>query len=158
MNNFFNKLDTIIKYVSAFSLAIMVLMIFINTVLRYFVHSSIVSTEEVCRFLIVLATFFAIITVWHEKSHIALTTITDRLKGKSLIVFRFITNFLTIGAFISMAIGCYEYIGLNSYYAQITGVSYAFMILPVMISGIMCLLITISDMSKIGADLRGADK
>ena len=142
----------------------MVILIFVNTVLRYFLHDSIVATEEICRFFFVWGTFLAIITVWHEKSHIAVTTITDRLHGKTLILFRFFTSFLTLFCFISLAYGCYEYIQENSYYAQITGISYGFMILPLAISGIVCLLITINDMSKVitGAafkdDLRLKDK
>lgn len=149
MNALFAKIDNIIKYLCAAALAGMVLLIFINTVLRYFLNSSIVSTEEICRFLFVWATFLAIISVWHKHGHIAVTTITDRLHGKSLILFRFACSFLTLICFVSIVYGSYEYIGENSYYAQITGISYGFMILPVAISGAICLLITIEQMLQV---------
>lgn len=149
MKSIFNTINLSIKYLSAISLASMVLLIFTNTVLRYFMHSSIVATEEICRFFFVWGTFLAIITVWHEKGHIAVTTITDRLHGKTLILFRFFTSFLTLFCFLSLAYGCFEYINENSYYAQITGISYAFMILPLAISGLICFLITINDMSQV---------
>lgn len=149
MNSLLKYTNQIIKYVCATFLAIMVLMIFTNTVLRYFFNGSILSTEEVCRFLFVWGTFLAVITVWQEKGHIAVTTVTDKLKGKNLVYFKFICSFFTLFSFFAVVWGSYEYMQENSYYAQITGISYGFMIVPVLISGFVCLLITINDMAKV---------
>ena len=146
MEKLFTTLNTVIKYICSVSLALMVLFIFANTVCRYFLDSSIIVTEEICRFFFVWGTFLAVITVWHEKGHIAVTTLTDLMNVKVKKWFTFCCNFMTLFAFISLIYGSYEYIMLNSYYAQITGISYAFMIIPVIISAAVCLLITIHDM------------
>lgn len=146
MEQFFKLFDKVNKYVCATTVVVMALMVFTNTVFRYIFSSSIVSTEEVCRFLFVWGTFLATITVWHENGHIAVSMLTDHLKGKFKKVFVFLSNFITIFAFVAMIIGCYEYMDMNSYYAQITGITYGVMIFPIMLSAIMCLLMTLHSM------------
>lgn len=149
MQSLINKFNLLVKYICVVSLTIMVTLIFVNTVLRYFVHSSIVATEELCRFFFVWATFMAVISVWQEKGHICVTALTEHLHGSFKKWFVFVWSFLTLFALGALAYGSYKYIQINSYYIQITGISYGFIILPVMLSAIACFIMNINEMMKI---------
>ncbi len=148
MDGLIKKFDFLVKYICVASLTIMVLLIFVNTVMRYCINSSIVATEELCRFFFVWATFMAVIPVWREKGHIAVTALTDHLHGNFKKWFSFFWSFLILFALGALAYGSYEYIQENSYYIQITGISYGFIILPVMLSAIACFIMTVNEMLK----------
>ena len=128
MDALIKKFDLLVKYICVVSITIMVLLIFVNTVMRYCINSSIVATEELCRFFFVWATFMAVIPVWREKGHIAVTALTDHLHGNFKKWFSFFWSFLILFALGALAYGSYEYIQENSYYIQITGISYGFII------------------------------
>lgn len=155
MDALIKKFDLLVKYICVVSITIMVLLIFVNTVMRYCINSSIVATEELCRFFFVWATFMAVIPVWRDKGHIAVTALTDHLHGKFKKWFAFFWSFLTLFALGALTYGSYEYILENSYYIQITGISYGFIILPVMLSAIACFIMTVNEMIKM---LSGKDQ
>ncbi len=149
MDSLIKKFEALVKYICAISLTIMVLLIFVNTVMRYCISSSIVAAEELSRFFFVWATFMAVIPVWRSKGHIAVSAITDKIHGQLKRWWIFLFDFLSVFALGALTYGSYVYILRNSYYIQITGISYGFIILPVMLSAIACLIMTISDMIKL---------
>lgn len=148
MEAFFKLFNKINRYFCFIALAVMVILTFLNTMMRYFLSDSILVTEEICRFLFVWATFMAVVTVWYEKGHICVTIIIDRLSLNFKAIWMFVFDFLTVFSFVAIILGSIKYILINSYYAQITGISYGLMIFPILLSSFFCLLMTIDSMFR----------
>ena len=68
----------------AASLALMVVLVFINVVLRYAFNSGITVSEELSRWLFVWLTFMGAIVALHDKAHLGTDTLVSRLpvRGK----------------------------------------------------------------------------
>ena len=141
----FNKAN---KYFCFVALAIMVTLTFLNTMMRYFFSDSILVTEEICRFLFVWATFMALVTVWYEKGHICVTILTDRFSPTFKARWTFVFDIVTIFSFAVIIVGSVKYMMINSYYAQISGITYGLMIFPVLLSSLLCLLMTADSMIR----------
>lgn len=145
------------KAICALCLSLMVLLIFTNTVLRYLFHNSIIMAEELTRYLFMWSIFLAVISVYYENRHIAVTTIVDRLSPKALHMYNFIMGF---GALYGLAIlfqGSIMYFGETTTMGQVTGIPYKFAVLPVLVAALCCLCIVVANMLKdLRAFMRGA--
>lgn len=134
------------KYLCASFLAIMVLVVFANTMLRYLFNSGIIMGEELVRFILVWAIYLAVISVWYEHRHIAVTTLTDRLPPKYLPLFNFLVNFLALYALAILLQGSIQYYNETTNMGQATGLPYKVVVIPVMAASVCCLFLTVIDM------------
>jgi TRAP-type C4-dicarboxylate transport system permease small subunit len=69
----------LLKFMIALFLAIMVVLVFGNVVLRYAFNSGITVSEEVSRWLFVWLTFLGAIVAMHEHGHLGVDTLVKRL-------------------------------------------------------------------------------
>lgn len=60
-------------------LAVMVVMVFGNVVLRYAFDSGIIISEELARFLFVWVTFLGAVVVFHQRGHLGMTMVVEAL-------------------------------------------------------------------------------
>ncbi len=148
MNKALAVLGTCNKYFCALLLASMVSIVFANTMLRYLFNSGIIMGEELVRFLFVWTTFLAVITVYYEHRHIAVTNLTDHLKPRTLALFSFIVNFLALFALGILFQGSVMYYNETTNMGQATGLPYKVMVIPVIIAAASCFLIVVGDMVK----------
>lgn len=79
MQNLPSQLKKATEVISVVIMCVMSLMVFINVVLRYSVNMSIVSSEELSRFLFVWLTFLSAVLAYQEKSHICVDYVVKRL-------------------------------------------------------------------------------
>ncbi len=79
IRNAFRKVNEAFEWVSIFFLAIMVLVVFFNAVLRYVFHSAITVSEEIARFLFIWVCFLGASVAYQRKDHIVIDVITSRV-------------------------------------------------------------------------------
>ncbi len=70
----------------AAGLALMVVLVFINVVMRYAFNSGITVSEELSRWVFVWLTFFGAVVALHDKTHLGTDTLVSRLsvRGKKI--------------------------------------------------------------------------
>ena len=134
------------QYLCAFCLAVMVLVVFINTVLRYCFNSGIIQAEELVRYLFVWATYLAVISVYYDHNHIAVTTITDRLSPFMKHVFTIGTGLLSLAGLGILIVGSWQYFLETTNMGQVTGIPYKFAVAPVFLAAVSCSFIILQDM------------
>ncbi len=145
------------KYLCASFLGAMVLMVFVNTVLRYVFNSGIIMAEELVRYLFIWATYLAVISVYYDHNHIAVTTITDRLPPKALAVFSFVMNFVALYGLAMLTQSSMVYFGETTNMGQVTGIPYKFAAAAVVVGAGSCLCIVLIDIVKqVRGFVRGA--
>ncbi len=148
MNQVIRILGTCNKYLCALFLAAMVIIVFSNTMLRYLFHSGIIMGEELVRFIFVWATYLAVISVYYEHRHIAVTNLTDKLPPRTLALFSFIVNFGALFALGLLFQGSVMYYNETTNMGQATGLPYKIVVIPVMAAAACCFCIVLTDMYK----------
>ncbi|MDR1534950.1 MAG: TRAP transporter small permease [Planctomycetota bacterium] len=136
------------KYLCAAFLAAMVLVVFANTILRYLFNSGIIMGEELVRFFLVWAIYLAVISVYYEHRHIAVTTLTDRLPPRILPLFTFIVDFFALYALGILLWGSVQYYNETTNTGQATGLPYKAVVIPVIAASLCCLCLTLIDMYR----------
>ena len=136
------------KYLCALFIAITILVVFANTMMRYLFSSGIIMGEELVRYLFVWATFLAVISVYYEHKHIAVTTVTERLSPRTGTIFSFIMNFGALYALGILLQGSVMYFGETTTMGQVTGLPYKVIVAAVVVASAACLCIVLADMGK----------
>jgi TRAP-type C4-dicarboxylate transport system permease small subunit len=134
------------QYLCGFCLAVMVIVVFVNTVLRYCFNSGIIVAEELVRYLFVWATYLAVISVYYDHNHIAVTTIVDRLSPRMRAVFAVITSALALFGLGILVQGSVMYFLETTNMGQVTGIPYKFVVAPVLLAAISCGVIVLNDL------------
>ncbi len=130
-------------------LTLMVLIVFVNTVLRYCFNSGVVENEEVLRYLFIWATFLGIIAVYYEHRHIAVTMLTDRLSPKIKPLFEFFANFLVLYAFYVLINGSLMYMDESwTTLGEMTKLPFPYIIISTVLCGVACICIVLVDMYR----------
>lgn len=78
------------------SLALMVIMVFSNVVLRYAFNSGITASEELSRFLFLWLIFVGAIVAMKERAHLGVDTLISRLPRGGKVAFVIISNLLML--------------------------------------------------------------
>ena len=81
MQTLLNKYCRLLSWLMAASLALMVLLVFINVVLRYALNSGIAVSEELSRWLFVWLTFLGAIVALNERTHLGTDMLVSRLNA-----------------------------------------------------------------------------
>ena len=81
MQTMLNKYCRLLSWLMAASLALMVLLVFINVVLRYALNSGIAVSEELSRWLFVWLTFLGAIVALNERTHLGTDMLVSRLNA-----------------------------------------------------------------------------
>lgn len=144
--NFMQKLTIFIKYISSLFLGIMVLLVVVNTILRYVFSTSIIQTEELCRYLFMWIVYLSSVVVWNEKGHICVTIVTDHLSGTVSRLMQILVCILSLFALGMLFYGSLLYYDETTLIGQVTYIPYRVMIMPVGIAAVACLLLTVRDL------------
>ena len=94
MNTLRNTLRHAFEALMALSLLGMVIAVFGNVVLRYFWGTGWVVSEELSRLLFVWLVSLAATLTFGEGKHLGFDLVTERVKGRTAAVFRWLTRFL----------------------------------------------------------------
>lgn len=82
MSKISRLLENTLNIVMAAALAIMVVLVFGNVVLRYFFNSGITWSEEMSRYLFIWLTFLGAIGAYKNKEHLGVDMVIKRLPNK----------------------------------------------------------------------------
>lgn len=93
IGSFYNHIEEIFLVIC---IAVMVVVIFLQVVMRYAFNNSLSWSEELARFLFVWASWMGISFGQKKGEHITITLVSNRFKGKSKAVFLAIGDVLTL--------------------------------------------------------------
>lgn len=102
MKKAFNIVFKIFEYFSALTLAVMVLLMFMQVLFRFVFHSPLAWTEELARYTFIWSTFIASFVAAVKGEHVALGMLQEHTKGWVRAVLMFLSNGLT-AAFCAVA-------------------------------------------------------
>ena len=111
------KLQRATEAVIAASLALMVLAVFVNVVLRYVFDTGIVFYEELSRLLFVWLVCIGAVLASAEGKHLGFDMVTARLKGPVAALCLALSRLLTAGVLLLVVRGSWEQVkaGMNSF-------------------------------------------
>jgi len=133
-----------LHYVLAFSLAAMVLLVFLNAVLRYAASSGITQAEELSRYFFVWTSFLGTIVAFKDNKHVGVDIVITKLTGKVRLVVDIIGYLLMMFVVAIMAWGGYNYflIAMTSK-GPATGIPFSYVVLALIVAavamGILCI-------------------
>lgn len=145
------------KYLCASAIAVAILVVFTNTLMRYVFNSGIIAGEELVKYLFVWATFLGVIAVYYEHNHIAVTTVVERLSPRSAAIFGFVMNFGALYALGRLLQGSIMYFNETTNMGQVTGLPYKVIVAAVVLASAACLCLTLADFVKLFRIIRRAD-
>lgn len=147
MQSFFFYFGKIYRAVGVAILTIMVLMVFINACMRYAFHSGFIATEEILRYLFIYMTFLGIAEVAYQRGHIAVTILTDALKGRIRTFVYILGYILSIYAIYVLLNGSFMYFDESeTSVGQVTGLPFRFIIGVVIFGACGVLLFLVRDL------------
>ena len=143
-------LGTIGKWIVAAVLAAMVLMVFVNSVLRYVAHTNIVQFEELSRYLFVWTAFLGAIIGYVEGKHVGVDIVVNSLHGLPQLILRLIGQLLCLGASILILYGGVLYFKVTyKNPAPVTGLPFGFVAVSGIVLAVACIIIIFRDTIKI---------
>lgn len=108
-----DQLCKIIKTVMAAFLALMVILVFGNVVLRYGFNSGLAVSDELSRWLFVWITFMGAVVAIKEGTHLGTDTLIARLSVRGRKICFVIANLLMLFCCVLMAIGTWRLVVMN---------------------------------------------
>jgi TRAP-type C4-dicarboxylate transport system permease small subunit len=136
-------------------LAIMLVMVFANVVLRYGFNSGITVTEEVSRLMFVWLTFLGAVPVMRQHGHLGVEMLVGVLSGPGRLICRVVSDVLIIGCCVVFGWGAWEQTQLNlTNYAPASGIPSAWAYGAAVVAALGIGLLTFADL--FGVLRRGA--
>lgn len=149
METLVKRAGNVYKIVCVIILALMVLIVFTNTTLRYCFSSGIAPAEEILRYLFIWMSFLGIMAVYKENEHISVTIVTERLSPKAGALTAIFANLLAVFAFAVLLWGSGLYLAESaSTVGQLTGLPYRLIIAAILLAAAMCCLFALRDLSR----------
>ncbi|WP_080755509.1 TRAP transporter small permease [Aeromonas hydrophila] len=105
--------NLLFKFLSVLSLNLMVLLVFINALMRYFFNSGLPWSEELARICFVYTICFGIVIGVKEKNHLKVDIITNILPVKINRIISIVSNCICIGVMGILFFGAYDLIILT---------------------------------------------
>ena len=134
-------------YVLGLCLATMVLLVFLNAVLRYGFRSSIPEAEELSRYFFVWTIFLGVILAFRENKHVSVDLLIKRLGGRSKFVVDLVRDLLMLCAFAIMIVGGISYMNtLGMTTGASTPIPLSFISVSVPLSGLVMGLIVLRNL------------
>lgn len=137
-------LAKILNAVLGFSLASMVILVFINAVLRYTVKSGIPQAEELSRYFFVWIAFIGAVVAYRDDKHVGVDILVSHLKGKARLIVNLIGYGLIMIAVSVMAWGGYNYSAISvTSLGPSTGIPFLYVAMSILVAavaiGILCI-------------------
>lgn len=124
-------------------LAVLVLLVFGNVVLRYFFNSGLVFSEEASRFIFMWLTLIGALVVMKDNGHLGMTSVVDRLGLRGRRICRFLADSISLLCCALLAHGTWQQVVLGmDNAAPVTGIPLGIVFLSLLISSVgMCLML-----------------
>jgi len=123
------------EYMLIVMLAVMVVLVFGNVVLRYFFNSGIVFSEEVSRFIFMWLTLLGALVVMKDNAHLGMSSFIDRLGETGQRICRFLADTITLVCCVLLAHGTWQQVVLGmDNAAPVTGIPLGIVFISLLIS------------------------
>lgn len=125
-------------------LSLMVILVFINAIMRYIFKTSIPVSEEYARFFFMWSVFLGVIAAFQDKSHVAVTILTDNIKGKAKTIIYVLAQMITLAIMILLIVGGFMYtMSASTYKSVATGINYGIVVsgFLIMVAGTTLIII-----------------
>ena len=114
MKKFSDLFFRLVEFLLVVMLSAMVIMVFGNLVLRYGFNDSIISSEELSRFLFIWITFLGAIVTLRENAHLGVDTVVRKLGLRGKKTAAIVSNLMMIGCCALMFYGTFKQHGINA--------------------------------------------
>ena len=114
MKKFSDLFFRLVEFLLVVMLSAMVIMVFGNVVLRYGFNDSIISSEELSRFLFIWITFLGAIVTLRENAHLGVDTVVRKLGLRGKKTAAIVSNLMMIGCCALMFYGTFKQHGINA--------------------------------------------
>lgn len=114
VTSIYGRFGQFYRYLLGSVLGCMVLIVFINVVLRKFFHSGISFTEEGLRYLFVWMSYLGIVAAYKTNDHIRVTMLVDRLGARAQAALGLVMNAAILYALWFCIDGGFVYIEANA--------------------------------------------
>lgn len=108
----------------ALMLAIMVVLVLGNVILRYAFNSGIAASEDISRFLFIWMIFIGAIIGVKEKTHLGMDAIVKMLPRSGKIAFAIVSHVLMLAMVVLLLIGCWNQMAQNQEIMAMGAVEY----------------------------------
>lgn len=147
MSGFIDKFARFYRLVCVLILTVMVLLVFVNAVMRYTMHSGFIATEEILRYLFIYMTFLGVVEVANARGHISVTVLTDYLPGR-------VRTFVYVAGYVLILYAMYVLLdGTVMYYeesessvGQVTGIPFRIIIASLFFGAAGVFVFTLRDL------------
>lgn len=147
MEKFLKNFGVFYRNTCAIILAIMVLIVFSNAVLRYLFHSGFIATEEILRYLFIYLTFLGVVEVSYQRKHIAVSILTDALPKKIRTSIYILGYILSLYALYILFNGSIEYFKeSDTSVGQVTGIPFQFIIASIIFAALGVIVFILRDL------------
>ena len=130
-----NWINKILIFLVIICLGTMVVLVFLNAVLRYGFNSSIPESEELSRYLFVWVVFLGAILAFKDGQHISIELLVKRLTGRTRLVMDVVRDIFILFAFAIMIVGGVKYMKVLG---TTTGASTGIPLACVSVSVVVC--------------------
>ena len=113
IDRFIDQLCKLIKIIMVVFLAIMVVLVFGNVVLRYGFNSGVAVSDELSRWLFVWITFLGAVVAMKEGTHLGTDTLISRLPVRGQKICFVIANLLMLFCCGLLTKGAWQIVGMN---------------------------------------------
>lgn len=136
-------------------LSAMVVLVFINAIMRYVFKATIPVSEEYARFFFMWTVFFGVIAAFQDKAHVSVTILTDNLKGKAKIAVYVLAQLIVLITMILLIIGGVKYtLSASTYKSVATGINFGIIVSGFLIMIIGSTIVIMQDFVKNLKDMR----
>lgn len=157
MNALIDRVCRLLEIAIALALAVMVVLVFSNVVLRYGFNSGITVSEEVSRWLFIWSTFLGAIVAMREHGHLGVDMVVGKLPAWGKKVCLIVSQLLMIGMLYMLFMGSLDQTKINwDVSAPTTGLSMAIVTSVGLVFAVLGVLILLLDLWKVlSGQLRG---
>jgi TRAP-type C4-dicarboxylate transport system permease small subunit len=147
VRNFLKSSETVLNYVTMSAIVAMVLLVFINVLLRYVFKFAITWSEELAVNLFVWVIFMGAILAMANNMHIAVDVFVKMAPKKAQKILSLIANSLVLVALYILVDGGYKVtLVVHKTISAATGLPFSFITVSMVISGVVMALIVLYQM------------
>jgi TRAP-type C4-dicarboxylate transport system permease small subunit len=113
MKKFFDTLFRGIEILMAFFLALMIALIFMNVILRYFFSTGFAWTEEIARLCFIYLVYLGSIGAMHDNQHLGIDSVLSRIPPRAQKILYFLVQAGIIWVMVILTLGSWQLVIQN---------------------------------------------
>ena len=146
MNNLLNKFFKLVDYFTGILTGLMVIVVFLNVILRVIFNSGLTWSEEMARYLFVYVTYIGAISAMYSNGHLSVDTLISRLNKKAQLVLYIISQLIIAFLMIILIKGSISMVTLNiNSYTAALGIPYSVLYFSGVLTGVCIAILSLKN-------------